>query len=1028
MRNFLKRLSSKEIDFSSLSTKENDFFRLSVINLIVALFITPIFAILIYNSSIPKVYFYLSLSYTLLFPIYILICWTIPFLRNHLFSFFVFHLFGMSLVAFIDLVEHNFDVVSLFSFFSLFSLSLFVIQRYVIGIIYIVYVLFSLFYAFQFIEDTPIISKKIIFSFFFVISISGIFVYHLRHKLLTSLHNLNTFLNEVSKGNTFGFFIFTFENQLVNVKYFDNEVASTLTQSENNTSKDLDAIFNSVLTASDFSSILSLADTDYLVKQIKYEDHYFDLRFSPLFLNKKKYFLIKSNDITDRVKEQYKLINSENKYRNLYNENQAGVFTLDKFFIILDFNKKFEFIFENTFSFGDVFLIDDQLNEYIDIIFEQHQLNNIQIHYTLKNGNLKWFIFNFYYDVQNELIEGNVVDISDLQIATESLRKSEQKFKMLYEESNDAIIVIENNKVIDVNLKCTQLFGLTKSQFLDTNLWDLTYNKTDEVLKQGQILRKKLSDTGSIKFDWVFIGKFHPIEAKVMTKEIHLGRQSFYQVIIHDVTDMNRTIRALKSTSENFHSVLESTPEGILIIQNNEILYANKHIQLLYGTRQPEFSKLFIAEHQTIFQQLLKEKLESNANLSHEFTILSEQGNKQVDIILVTTSYESTDAILVIMKDISFEIQLSKETIRAELAEENSKKLQKEIEERIRTERELENLLLKTKLIYDSSGSIFLLTFDLQGRITYFNKQAYDFFKNIVHRPLEIGLTMQDYFATFFGNQLLPVEDATKMFSEMLSGKTIDQEFKFFINNQHFWIHSYINPIFDVERNLSEIVIMSHDITSKKESELEIIESLREKEVLLKEIHHRVKNNLQVISSILNLQTSYVKDKETLNILLESRNRIRSMAIIHENLYSTSDLSSIDFASYLKNLGANLMALYFNKDFSIQIQYDLDRVDLTIDQAVPCGLIMNELITNCFKYAFKDSTTNNIIFISLKLNNNQVEIKVKDNGVGLPPDFVIEDCDTLGLQLVVTLIEQLDATLSYKVEDGTEFLINFELL
>lgn len=150
------------------------------------------------------------------------------------------------------------------------------------------------------------------------------------------------------------------------------------------------------------------------------------------------------------------------------------------------------------------------------------------------------------------------------------------------------------------------------------------------------------------------------------------------------------------------------------------------------------------------------------------------------------------------------------------------------------------------------------------------------------------------------------------------------------------------------------------------------------------------------------------------------------MAIIHENLYQTTNFSSIDFASYIQNLGTNLNALYYQENYKIYLKYDLQLVEISLDQAVPSGLILNELITNSLKYAFIDSTKNNEILISLKEEQNRIYLRVKDNGIGLPPNFDIEKSDTLGLQLVSTLVEQLDATLSYNVEEGTDFQISFE--
>lgn len=226
--------------------------------------------------------------------------------------------------------------------------------------------------------------------------------------------------------------------------------------------------------------------------------------------------------------------------------------------------------------------------------------------------------------------------------------------------------------------------------------------------------------------------------------------------------------------------------------------------------------------------------------------------------------------------------------------------------------------------------------------------------------------------------------------------------------------------------NDDEAIVLVRDISEEKLIENQMRESLREKEVLLKEVHHRVKNNLQIISSILNLQSSYVKDENTLEILRESQNRIKSMSFIHESLYQTKDFSSINFGEYIENLSKNLVLSYHIFDNFIETSYELEEVELNLDQAIPCGLIINELITNSLKYAFPEKKEGAKIWINVSLEGNMVRIELGDNGVGLPEGFDYRETDSLGLQLVVTLVEQLDGTIEMSRSQGTTYLITFE--
>ncbi len=224
--------------------------------------------------------------------------------------------------------------------------------------------------------------------------------------------------------------------------------------------------------------------------------------------------------------------------------------------------------------------------------------------------------------------------------------------------------------------------------------------------------------------------------------------------------------------------------------------------------------------------------------------------------------------------------------------------------------------------------------------------------------------------------------------------------------------------------NANEVIVITRDITDNIEFETQLINSVKEKEILLKEVHHRVKNNLQVISSILNLQSSYVDDEKTLEIINESQNRIRSMSYIHESLYQTKDFSSIDFHDYITNLVQNLVHSYQIFSGKTKLNLDIARVQLGLDQAIPCGLILNELVSNSLKHAYSEAGGE--IQIEIKEENNKVIIRVEDFGSGLPKGFKIEESETLGLGLVDTLIDQIDGELILKTETGTKYLIIFE--
>ncbi len=1026
-----KFYQTDDIDFRLYKKREIDFKRLAILNSIVYVVVFPLLLFYLNNSEISKVYYNTSIIYLFLFPFILILSWLFPALRNKLYLFVLIFMYTLTLYIFLDLVEHNFQFVDVLSFFVLYTVCIFLIQQFSHGYIYIIYVVLLTLYSFIFIDNNQPISKNLFLFYILSISFMGVFSIFLRNKTLKSINNINKYLRTISRGNKFGFFIMKIEGGYLKLIDYDNDFTLSILEDvkDINSVEEITNLINAIIPNEHLFEIKQIKENEYLTKVYNYHKKDLEFNFSLLNFNKSSFILLKINDVSDIFKKQEDLRINEEKYRHLYNESQAGVFTLNDYFTIINLNHTFYNMFNRELSIGSTFLnnIEDK-NEILDILKEEGKLINYQTHITLKSKEIKWVVISFFYDFNKNLIEGSIIDISEIQKVNNELRQSEEKFKLIFEDSNDAIIILDESLVIDVNRRAIQLFGIPKTEFIGSDLWDLTKNSSEELIKKLKIQLSKLRFSRSIKFNWTFEGRYEPIEVEVAIVELLIGKKKKYQCIIHDITEKNKAYRAIEKSTKNFQSVLESTPEGILIAKDGAILYANKEMYNLTNTTLLDIKHLFIENDQKIFNKLLKKSFPTR--YQDQLHILINNVITPVNITIVNTTFASSDALLIMMKDVSLEMKLSKEILRAEFAEETNKKLENEIKERIKAEKEIQNLLLKTQAIFDSSSNIILVTIDLEKRITYFNKHSVFFFKSLLNMKLKVGTSMDYFFKLYYSRDNTDAEELNYFnhyFEKVKQGKFRTYEFEIKLPSGSKWIEVFMNPIFDTDGNVIEISLMGHDITLKKNIEHDTMESLKEKEILLKEIHHRVKNNLQVISSILNLQSSFVTDPNTLNVLLESRNRIRSMAIIHENLYQTKNFSSIDFAGYIKNLVINIESLFHSNDKKIDIIFDLDSTNLSLDQAVPSGLILNELITNVFKYAFINNNDNQL-FISLKNTNDIIQFTVKDNGIGLPIDMNIDELDSLGLQLVVTLCDQLDATLSYKVDNGTEFLITFKKL
>ncbi|MBN2246022.1 MAG: PAS domain-containing protein, partial [Candidatus Aminicenantes bacterium] len=215
------------------------------------------------------------------------------------------------------------------------------------------------------------------------------------------------------------------------------------------------------------------------------------------------------------------------------------------------------------------------------------------------------------------------------------------------------------------------------------------------------------------------------------------------------------------------------------------------------------------------------------------------------------------------------------------------------------------------------------------------------------------------------------------------------------------------------------------DVTERMLFEEKLKASIKEKEVMLQEIHHRVKNNLQIISSLLRLQSSHIQDESLKHIFNVSQDRIQSMALIHQMLYQSKNLNSVDLSDYIRKMISRLSSIYLNKNKNINFDVDIKNVNLSINQAIPCGLIINELVSNSLKHAFNPNQKGRIYVGISNTGKGNIQISVKDTGRGLPENFHIEITNSLGLTLVCDLIKQLRGTLTLKRDEGTEFEIIF---
>jgi two-component sensor histidine kinase len=293
-------------------------------------------------------------------------------------------------------------------------------------------------------------------------------------------------------------------------------------------------------------------------------------------------------------------------------------------------------------------------------------------------------------------------------------------------------------------------------------------------------------------------------------------------------------------------------------------------------------------------------------------------------------------------------------------------------------------------------------------------------------------------------DMVMPVMNGLEMVKEI---KKIAPEAKFvvmsaysekdsFIESIHLGVDGYLMKPVEAKKLLSlidefaGITLMKWELEAKEkkrqEAEDNMKKSLAEKDVLLREVHHRVKNNMQIISSILSMQSRNIDEPRLKEVLQESQNRIHSMALIHENLYNHKSLANIMFSTYIKSLTGNIARTYSSQQANIQFDYQIDDAYLPMDLAIPCGLIINELISNSFKYAFANRPSGVISIHFKNINNDEFLLTVADNGVGIPSEVNILKTKSLGMKILHKLVQQIDGVLKSDFSNGTKFIIQFK--
>jgi len=593
-------------------------------------------------------------------------------------------------------------------------------------------------------------------------------------------------------------------------------------------------------------------------------------------------------------------------------------------------------------------------------------------------------------------------------------------YQNLLDNSPVAYLIHDRGVCVYVNQACLDLFGLRKREdilgkflldFLPAHERKSTITKLNKLYKHKQpsaftfFIHDAKNNPLEIEINSV-LTKFNNHEC-VLSLVNNIGEKQSREVerlknlatelsnrkLKHEIREREQVEKTLKDKTAQLSSILESSTHLVWTVDsayrltsfnNNfaQVVYDQRGLKVIQGMRIDEFLDADRLDYVSFWYARYDEafdgkKLEFEKADSLNGTVVY----RRVFINPIINSEGKINELSCIANDITES---------------------KNYEQRL--------LLQTSKLsaIFDSSHH-YIWSIDKEGHLTSFNKNYFDLVSVLYNTvpyvgfKLDRGVLSQD--KTYNEELKNHYELAFKGVATNFEIQTRDRD------HQLIYLDIFLNPIYENSRVI-EVSGIAHNITEQKQVQQKMEVSLKEKEILLREVHHRVKNNMQVISSILNLQSSYVSDEYALMLLQESQNRIKTMAYIHESLYQNKSFTSVNFTEYARTLVRNIVQSYSYSSDKINLIVEAQPVTLSLDNSIPVGLILNELMTNAIKHAFPGNRKGTIVF-SLLNDESFVFLEVKDDGVGFAPGIDILNNQSLGFQLVHTLTEQVEGELKY---------------
>ena len=547
--------------------------------------------------------------------------------------------------------------------------------------------------------------------------------------------------------------------------------------------------------------------------------------------------------------------------------------------------------------------------------------------------------------------------------------------------------------------KAVELFGWEEEEVLNDHSLlknfvhhedvDLVFGSLDQMIKQREetisIINRNVTKSGNVIYSEWYNSILYNVEGEVV---------SIYSLVAN-VTDRVIAYKESEKSRQSYRDLFDSMSDAIYLLDyDNTILIANQGLKSTYGYEPEEV----VSQHQSMLrapgkfddEQMDRIRVLSESKKAQKMEVWSKKANGEVfltEMLVNKGSYFGQSVLIIIERDIS----------DRKFAE----------EELTRREKLFSELFNTTPLA-----------------ITLLNEH---YEVELVNNAFELlfGYNLEEIKGLEIDRVIVPSEGVDEAIR--LTNSPIAEEKQLIRNTKDgrlLNVIAYSVPVI-IDGKIDAKFGLYVDITEHERSEETIRKSLKEKELLLAEVHHRVKNNLAVITGLLELQSYATENESAKRVLKDSQLRIHSIALVHEKLYQNENLSEIEVEPYIRELSQSLQKSFQSESTTVNIHFNIDPINLIITQAIPCGLLINEIVTNAYKHAFTEQETGNVM-LDFKKNGELLTLSIKDDGVGLNNMNYVKNSPTLGMKLIRTISKQLKAETEIKSGEGAEFIFRFE--